>query len=206
MPSPDVLDTAIPLTESVLALAARRNDALADWFPIGDSVSPLRVCLEDAADDSLTAALLVHDAELRLTDGDEVPLDERLLASGGVDIDGREGALPATALVMPRIPRGAVTAMPGSRRSRISAAARLSRNGDAAFILVGIAPHPIRARQIESLVRGRTLDDRIIDLAAQTARSEAQPYGVGEVTDAHTLASVEDCIRRLLNLLRDRLE
>ena len=206
MPAADVLDAAIPLTESVLALAGRRDDALADWFPIGDSVSPLRVCLEDPEDDSLTAALLVHDAELRLSDGDEVPLDERLLATGGVDIDGREGALPATALSMPRIPRGAVTAMTGSRRSPISAAARLSRNGDAAFILVGVAPHPIQARQIESLVRGRTLDERIIDLAAQTARSEAQPYGVGEVTDAETLASVEDCVRRLLNLLRDWLE
>lgn len=201
-----MLDPAIPLTESVLTLAARRNDALADWFPIGDSVSPLRVCLEDPEDDRLAAALLVHDAELRLSDGDEVPLDERLLAAGGVDIDGREGALPATALVMPRIPRGAVTAMAGSRTSPISAAARLSRNGDAAFIITGIAPHPIRARQIESLVRGRNLEDRIIDLAAQTARSEAQPYGVGEVLDAQALGAVEDCIRRLLNLIRDRLE
>ena len=201
-----MLETTIPLTESVLALAGRRNDALADWFPIGDSVSPLRVCLEDPQDDSLTAALLVHDADLRLNNGDEVPLDERLLADGGVDVDGREEALPATALVMPRIPRGAVTAMAGSRTSPISAAARLSRNGDAAFILVGIAPHPLRARQIESLVRGRSLDDRVIDLAAQTARSEAQPYGVGDVLDAAKLASVEDCIRRLLNLLRDRLE
>ncbi len=206
MPRAETLDTAIPLTESVLALAGRRNDALADWFPIGDSVSPLRVCLEDPQDDSLTAALLVHDAELRLSNGEEVPLDERLLAVGGVDIDGREGARPAIALVMPRMPRGAVTAMAGSRTSPISAAARLNRNGDAAFIIVGVAPYPIRARQIESLVRGRSLDDRIIDLAAQTARSEAQPYGVGEVTDADALAGVEDCIRRLLNLLRDRLE
>ena len=147
------------------------------------------------------------DGYLSLSDGDSAKIDERLLTDGGVDVDGRDGAVAAHELCIPRLPRGAETAMAAAKANpAISAAARLSLNGDGAVMLVGIAPHPIRARQIESVVRGRTLDDRIIDLAAQTARSEAQPYGVGDLTDSAAIDHVEDAVRRLFRRLRDRLD
>jgi len=196
-----------PLHQTVLDLQTRGDNTLNDWFSIGNSVSTIRICLEDPRQNSLTAALIVLDAYLTLADGASARIDERLLADGGVDIDGRDGALAAETLCIPRLPRGAQTALAAAKiNTAVSAAARLSLNGDAAVMLVGIAPHPIRARQIESVVRGRTLNDRIIDLAAQTARSEAQPYGVGDLTDATAIDQVEDAVRRLFRRLRDRFD
>ena len=195
------------LHQTVLDLQTDGGNTLNDWFAIGDSVSTIRICLEDPRHHSLAAALIVLDASLTLTDGDSSRVDERLLTDGGVDIAGRDGALAAEQLCIPRLPRGAQTAMAAAKANPlVSAAARLSLNGDVAVILVGVAPYPIRARQIESVVRGRALNDRIIDLAAQTARSESQPYGVGELTDSATIDHVEDAVRRLFRRLRDRLD
>ena len=197
----------LPLHQTVLDLQTKGDNTLNDWFAIGDSVSTIRICLEDPQHNALAAALIVLDAYLTLIDGDTARVGERLLSEGGVDIDGRDGAIAAKQLCIPRLPRGAETAMASAKSDHaVSAAARLSQNGDAAVLLVGIAPYPIRARQIESVVRGRTLDDRIIDLAAQTARSEAQPYGVGDLTDSAAIDHVEDAVRRLFRRLRDRLD
>ncbi|MCY3558306.1 MAG: hypothetical protein OXH13_06635 [Chloroflexi bacterium] len=197
----------IPLNHSVLDLQSDGDNAINDWFSFSNSVTTIRICLEDSAHHGLAAALIVHDAQLALTDGDSVHLDARLLEVGGVDIDGREGAAAATDLHIPRMPRGAHTASAAAKaNSDLSASARLSLNGDAAVVLAGVAPHPIRARQIESAVRGRQLSDRVIDLAAQTARSEAQPYGVGDLTDPTAVDNVEDAVRRLFRRLRDRFD
>lgn len=200
-------ERCLPLHQTVLDLQTSGENTLNDWLAIGNSVSTLRICLEDSQHNALAAALIVLDAYLALSDGDTARVDERLLAEGGVDVDGRDGAIAAEQLCIPRMPRGAQTAMAAAKADHaVSAAARLSQNGDAAVMLVGIAPYPIRARQIESVVRGRTLNDRIIDLAAQTARSEAQPYGVGDLTDTAAVDSVEDAVRRLFRRLRDRFD
>ncbi len=197
----------ISVDQSVLDLQSEGENALNDWFRIGNSVSTIRICLEDREHNALAAALVVLDAELALDNGAGDHLFARLLADGGVDIDGREGAISAEALRIPRMPKGAHTAMAAAKADpAICASARLSLNGDAAVMLVGIAAHPIRARQIESVVRGRQLTDRVIDLAAQTARSEAQPYGVGDLTDSSAVDNVEDAVRRLFRRLRDRID
>ena len=202
-----MIERRFALSQSVLDLQSGGDHALNDWFRIGDSVSTIRICLEDPCHQALSAALIVLDAQLSLVDGARSRVDERLLAEGGVDIDGRDDAPAAEALCIPRLPRGAQTALAAAKADRsLSAAGRLSMNGDAAVVLVGVAPHPIRARQIESAVRGRQLTDRIIDLAAQTARSEAQPYGVGELTASTAVGQVEDAVRRLFRLLRDRID
>ncbi len=195
------------LNQSVLHLQSNGDHALNDWFRIEQSVSTIRICLENPLQRALAAALIVLDAQLLLSDGARERLDTRLLSGGGVDIDGRNGASAAEALYIPRLPRGAQTAMAAAKTDRtFSATGRLSMNGDVSIVLVGITPHPIRARQIESVVRGRQLSNRIIDLAAQTARSEAQPYGVGELTASTAVDNVEDAVRRLFRLLRDRID
>ncbi len=197
----------LTIDQTVLDLQTAGDNALNDWLSIGDSVSTIRICLEDPRHDALAAALIVLDAYLLLRDGDTARVDERLLADGGVDIVGREGAVGADGLCIPRLPRGAHTAIATAKSNvRISAAARLSLNGDAAVVLAGVAPYPVRTRQIESVARGRQLNDRIIDLAAQTARSEAQPYGVGDLTDGDAVDAAEDSVRRLFRLLRDRID
>ncbi|MDE2896485.1 MAG: hypothetical protein OXN87_13955 [Chloroflexota bacterium] len=172
----------LPLHQTVLDLQTAGENTLNDWFSIGNSVSTIRICLEDPQHNALAAALIVLDSYLTLGDGDTARVDERLLAEGGVDVDGRDGATSAEQLCIPRLPRGAQTAMAAAKANPgVSAAARLSLNGDAAVMLVGVAPHPIRARQIESVVRGRTLNDQVIDQGAQPARGGAQPEGVGGV-------------------------
>jgi len=202
-----VSERRLPLHQTVLDLQTAGENTLNDWFSIGNSVSTIRICLEDPQHNALAAALIVLDSYLTLGDGDTARVDERLLAEGGVDVDGRDGATSAEELCIPRLPRGAQTAMAAAKANPgVSAAARLSLNGDAAVMLVGVAPHPIRARQIESVVRGRTLNDQVIDLAAQTARSEAQPYGVGDLTDSAAVDDVEDAVRRLFRRLRDRFD
>jgi len=202
-----VNERRISLIRSVLDLQSEGENAINDWFSISNSVTTIRICLEDSTHHGLAAALIVHDAQLALADGGTVHLDARLLDAGGVDIDGREGAVAATELRIPRMPRGAHTASAAAKANPdLCASARLSLNGDAAVVLAGVAPHPIRARQIESAVRGRQLSDRVIDLAAQTARSEAQPYGVGDLTDSVAVDNVEDAVRRLFRRLRDRID
>lgn len=197
----------LPLHQTVLDLQTNGDNTLNDWFPIGNSVSTIRICLEDPQNNALAAALIVLDGYLTLNDGETARIDERLLAEGGVDVSGRDGATAADCLCIPRLPRGAQTALATAKANpAVSAAARLSMNGDAAVMLVGIAPHPVRARQIESVVRGRMLNDRIIDLAGQTARSEAQPYGVGDLTEGAAIDQVEDAVRRLFRRLRDRID
>lgn len=197
----------LPLRQTVLDLQTPGENTLNDWFAIGDSVSTIRICLEDPRHNALAAALIVLDSYLSLAGGDTARVDERLLVEGGVDVDGREGATAAEQLCIPRLPKGAQTAMAAAKANpKVSAAARLSLNGDAAVMLVGVAPYPVRARQIESVVRGRTLNDQVIDLAAQTARSEAQPYGVGDLTDTAAVDDVEDAVRRLFRRLRDRFD
>lgn len=197
----------LELHRTVLDLQGRGDNTLNDWFPIGNSVSTIRICLEDPRHNALAAALIVLDAYLVLADDSTARVDERLLVDGGVDVDGRDGAAAAGQLCIPRLPKGAHTAMAAAKSNpEVSAAARLSLNGDAAVMLVGIAPHPVRARQIESVVRGRTLNDQVIDLAAQTARSEAQPYGVGDLTETAAVDDVEDAVRRLFRRLRDRFD
>ncbi|MYE07032.1 MAG: hypothetical protein F4Y04_07420 [Chloroflexi bacterium] len=200
-------ERSLPLHQTVLDLQTTGENTLNDWFSIGNSVSTIRICLEDPQHNALAAALIVLDCYLTLADGDTARVDERLLAEGGVDVDGRDGATSAEQLCIPRMPRGAQTAMAAAKTNPgVSAAARLSLNGDAAVMLVGVAPYPVRARQIESVVRGRTLNDQVIDLAAQTARSEAQPYGVGDLTDTAAVDDVEDAVRRLFRRLRDRFD
>lgn len=197
----------LPLRQTVLDLQTPGENTLNDWFAIGDSVSTIRICLEDPRHNALSAALIVLDSYLSLAGGDTARVDERLLVEGGVDVDGRDGATAAEHLCIPRLPKGAQTAMAAAKMNpEVSAAARLSLNGDAAVMLVGVAPYPVRARQIESVVRGRTLNDQVIDLAAQTARSEAQPYGVGDLTDTAAVDDVEDAVRRLFRRLRDRFD
>ena len=132
-------ERSLPLHQTVLDLQTTGENTLNDWFSIGNSVSTIRICLEDPQHNALAAALIVLDCYLTLADGDTARVDERLLAEGGVDVDGRDGATSAEQLCIPRMPRGAQTAMAAAKTNPgVSAAARLSLNGDAAVMLVGV--------------------------------------------------------------------
>jgi carbon-monoxide dehydrogenase medium subunit len=46
---------------------------------------------------------------------------------------------------------------------------------DAKIVLGAVAPTPIRARKAEEIIRGKAIEERLIEKAAQVASEEATP-------------------------------
>jgi len=81
---------------------------------------------------------------------------------------------------------------------------RQARDGPIASVhvaLCGVGPLPIRARQTEATLRGRRPAAYLVELAAETARHEAQPFGAGTVLDLEALAAVRDVSREALSAI-----
>ncbi len=163
----------------------------------GVGVAPLRCALNGP----LLAALIVEGAALELDGGASVALEERLLDDGTVDLSGaRAIAAPAGAAASAWV-GGERTGDPG-----VALALRLSggRIGDAAAVIVGVAPYPLRARQIEGALRGRAASAQLVEIAGETARIEAQPFGVGDVIDEAALECLAEAARAALRLALER--
>ena len=157
--------------------------------------------LRGALNGPLLAALIVEGAALELDGGASVALEERLLDDGTVDLAGaRAIAAPAGE---------AASAWVGGERPSdpgVALALRLSggRIGDAAAVIVGVAPYPLRARQIEGALRGRAASAQLVEIAGETARIEAQPFGVGDVIDEAALECLAAAARAALRLALER--
>lgn len=163
---------------------------------------PDDILLADAlAHPSLLAALLAHDAQFELRGGGLAPLDDRLLRNGGIDIHGVDGALPADVLVVP-VSLDASALAPAAP---FAVAVRISPERDCSVAIAGAAPHPLRARQTEAALRGRSLNDDALITAAETLRGEAQPYGIGDVTDPARLDALAIALIRACEQARARL-
>lgn len=68
-----------------------------------------------------------------------------------------------------------------------------ARIGDARAALCGVAPWPLRAREMEAALRGRRADAATINAVLETTRAEAQPAGIGNLLredELQTLTSV----------------
>ena len=68
-----------------------------------------------------------------------------------------------------------------------------ARIGDARAALGGVAPWPLRAREMEAALRGRRADAATINAVLETTRAEAQPAGIGNLLredELQTLTSV----------------
>ena len=198
--------TDLPLHLPAAHLRHPRRGALTDAFAL---ISDPPDTIADALRYQLVvAAGAVHGAQLRLADGAAVPIQERILSEGPLDLDGRDDQPPATAILLaPADPReiGVLAADPDRDLAVAIAITRSEAAVDRAHIvLIGVGPHPIRARQIEGALRGRRLTDPMIDLAAQTARSEAQPYGVGDLTDPAPIDALQALTRQALRRLSDQ--
>ena len=154
-----------------------------------------------ALDGPLIAALIVDGAALELRDGSVVAPEERLLDDGTVDLGDVEGIVvaqgnAASAWVGDELVGDLGVALALRMRDR--------RIGDAAAVIAGVAPYPLRARQLEGALRGRTGSSQLLEIAAQTARIEAQPFGVGDVLDEDALARLAAAVRAALRLALDR--
>lgn len=149
----------------------------------------------------LIAALIVGGAALELRDGSAVALEERLLDDGTLDLSDVEGIAVAQS--------DATSAWVGDElvgELGVALALRMrgERIGDAAAVIAGVAPYPLRARQLEGALRGRAASPQLLEIAAQTARIEAQPFGVGDVLNEDALERLAAAARAALQRALDR--
>jgi CO/xanthine dehydrogenase FAD-binding subunit len=186
----ELASVAVPKALSQ-ALDSRQDGRMADMLAAGSAPA-------------LTAALLALNAELWLTCGNgdlRVSIDDRLT------IDGR---------VLPRAAEELQTVIVPAQQGHssclwrgdlgIAGVVRLTDDPpphvvDAGIVWWGLAPAPFRAHQLAGLLRGRIPDAALIELAAQTARTEAQPAGAGMEVDSGRLATVAALTRDLLGSL-----
>ena len=185
-------------------------DAVVRALQAGAAAASIEAALASGREQRLTAALLALDARLRLSEPShnpagpaEVPLDERLT------LDGRILPRPAESL------RGIVVRTPAqpstSRESTsdqigLAAQVGLGSGPEPRILRVrivwwGLAPAPFIARQVEGVLQGRRPDGALIELAVQTARTEAQPAGAGMELDARRLDVVTALCREVLTTL-----
>ena len=186
-----------PLDAPLNPAAIHPASALADALAQLDRTAALRRLLTSPNAAPLTAALLVESASLQLTDGSTIPIEDRLLDNGAADLTD------ADAITMPCA--GRASAWLGDRAGvALSLRIRDRRIADAAAVIVGVAPYPLRARQIEGALRGRAASPQLLDIAAQTARIEAQPFGIGDIIEEAALEQLAETTRAALQLALSR--
>ena len=75
---------------------------------------------------------------------------------------------------------------------------------DAGIVLGAVAPTPIRARKAEAIIMGKTIQDELIDRAAQAAAEEAKPIsdvrGSADYRKEMVRVLVNRAIRQVVNL------
>lgn len=166
----------VALARPALDLLNASKSALTDALgtpEAGEQVAGFLAC------SPVSAALIAQGAQLELDGGECVRPETRLLDDGALDIAGLDGALRATALLIPLTTDASALIGDGKR----AVAIRITEDADCSVVIAGAAPHPIRARQTESALRGRRLGEEVIEIASETLRGEAQPFGVGDLTD-----------------------
>src|SRR5262245_46410606 len=142
------------------------------------------ICRASPSADTLPP-LIADGASVKIhgPDGERVVLLEEFFTGPGKTVLKpneliTEGTIPA-----PAPHTGSVYIKHGRRKAMelatVGVAVTLTRDGDTSreirIVLGAVAPTPIRARRAEAVLRGKTLDDRTIETAADTAMSESRP-------------------------------
>ena len=145
----------------------------------------------------LIAALIVSSAELELVGGGLVTVEERALDDGSIDL-----SQASAILVEPTDQPSAWVGDTTGLALRLSI--RGARIADASAAIAGIAPYAVGARQIEGALRGRSVSPQLLEIAGQTARIEAQPFGVGDLIDEASLDQLVQATRSAIELALSR--
>ncbi len=213
-PPPSAFHTTSIDAETPLRALAQRRDIPRALMEASDAFlshgpSPSLSLLEAAASQDLPSvltALLALDAAVRV-DGQWQPIIGWLREEGGLVLD-EDGEIQRLRMAAPIAPRSGDHS--SSYREAIADGALvgvaagfvlLAKEGPIAsahVAICGAATHPIRARQVEATLRGRHPSEELIQLAAETAAQEAQPFGVGTVLDPTVLLAIRDVTREVL--------
>ena len=169
----------------------------------GGADSVIGAALESGDEQRLAAALLAVDARVRRTDESgtkEIPIEDRLT------LDGRILPRPGETLdgVVLRSSVDA-SAYREAAAEKIGVAARVALGGgpaprilQARIVWWGLGPSPLIGHQLAAVLQGRRPGGALIGLAAQTARTEAQPAGAGMELEARRLDVVATLCREVL--------
>lgn len=166
------------LANGLLAEAARRSAprAIRNVATLGGTL------VSGGSASEIALALLALDAQV------VIRAPTRRVVSLDAFLAQRAEYLPAAGLIMeagvPPIPAHAGAALAGVYRASrdraiVDAAALVFRTGDVChtvrLALGGVAPHPIRAPEIEAMLVGRAPDDDVFDRMAQSVAAFVEP-------------------------------
>ena len=187
----------LPLDQPLNRAALPPATVLSDVCALLELDTSLRTSLAGDRPAPLIAALIVSSAELELAGGDLVTVEERALDDGSVDLS-QASAILIEPTDQPSAWIGDTAGL--ALRLRLSGA----RIADASAAIAGIAPYAVRARQIEGALRGRSVSPQLLEIAGQTARIEAQPFGVGDLIDEASLDRLVQATRSAIELALSR--
>jgi aerobic carbon-monoxide dehydrogenase medium subunit len=142
------------------------------------------VCRASPSADTLPP-LIADGASLKIygPDGERVVLLEDFFTGPGKTILSPDELVTEIAIPAPLPHTGRVYIKHGRRKAMelatVGVAVSLTLDGAACrevrIVLGAVAPTPIRARKAEDLLRGRLIDDKVIDTIGEAAMSESRP-------------------------------
>lgn len=157
--------------------------------------------------------LLVLKAKVKIVGPAEtrtVPLEE-FFTGPGETVLKRDQVV--TEVQVPRLPPGTGTAFLRVSRvaedlAQVNVAAVLTvKNGvceDARIALGGVASTPIRVSKAEAVLRGKKIEDKIIEEAAQTAAEETKPITDVRSTGEYRMEVSKVLVRRAIKISKER--
>jgi carbon-monoxide dehydrogenase medium subunit len=141
-------------------------------------------------------------AEIHGRTGTRKVLLEEFFTGPGKTVLGADELMTAIVLPPPAPRTGKVYIKHGRRKAMelatVGVAVSLTLNAEVRVVLGAVAPTPIRARKAEEVLRGRKLNEELIEKAAQAAADESRPISNVRASAGYRRDMVRVLTRRAL--------
>jgi len=141
-------------------------------------------------------------AEIHAASGTRKVLLEEFFTGPGKTVLGADELMTAIVLPLPAPRTGKVYIKHGRRKAMelatVGVAVSITLNSEARVVLGAVAPTPIRARKAEEVLQGRTLNEELIEKAAQAAADESRPISNVRASAGYRRDMVRVLTRRAL--------